>query len=117
MCFPGGILNLETTTATKSVFIHHDWLFSKIYPLLCPPSYGPMCSEAIAWKEAKYVESEGAKRFFTELGCEDCWYNKGTVEQSVCDHPLGPRFIFNVRCANYVKGNWVMGSGNKKKSS
>jgi len=60
------------------------------------------------------VESEGAKRFFTELGCEDCWYNEGTVEQSVCDHSLGPRFIFNVRCANYVKGNWVMDSGNKK---
>jgi ribosomal protein S27E len=77
-----------------------------------------MCSEAIPWKGAKYVEREGGKGFFTELGCEDCRYNEGTVEQPVCGHLQGPRFIFNVRCANYMsKKVGLMDNGNKKVSS
>jgi hypothetical protein len=48
------------------------------------------------------MENDGSRRLFTELGCEDCWYNQRTEEQPVCGHPKGVRMIFAVRCVNHV---------------
>lgn len=69
-------------------------------------------------KGARIMENDGSRRFFTELGCEDCWYNQGTAEQPVCDHPKGVRMVFAARCVNHVSmqvGKLIEGQSKKRK--